>query len=505
MRSFRRLAWSVAVAALLGSLAACGGGGGGSSSSGGTVVDPPAAPTPTLQVSPKEVSTAVVWGTYEQPSVNFEVRIADPVVGETYYVYVYKDGTSIDRAAYMPNGYSGTLLVVFKTAAEVGAGTFVSNVRLEGCYDQACTKPMAGSPVSVKVTLIVPPAPGTVPAPEPGVAQFVPTSRSTLNHDVIDAEFSPTLNAIVMVSSHPTAGLHIYDLATSSERSIALASAPTSLGIGPDGVHAVIGHAGAVSYLDLRTVGTSGAAPPMQLPISAPAGDMVLGGNGYAYVFPSTAAPIARVHAVDVATGLESVGADDVPAGMRARIAPDGASLVAASQEELHTFTIAGGVASRVAVHSDAGGYPCGDLVYNRSGDLLFTGCGMVLQPIAAQPGNFAYVTRLQFVDRAKYSLIRAISTAEDPTSGQFSFVTEPLEGCDNAAKPDGCWTHLETFAAGDYSNGAVLSLAPITIAGVDYMQRGLFVFRPAGSASVLISRASGSPNADSEVYLSRF
>ena len=227
--------------------------------------------------------------------------------------------------------------------------------------------------------------------------------------------------------------------------------------------------------------------------------------NGYAYAIPSTAAPVARVHAVDVATGLESVGADDIPPGMRARIAPDGASLVATSHEELHTFTIAGGVTSRVAVHREAGGYPCGDLMFNHSGDLLFTGCGMVLQPIAAQPGNFAYVNRLLFVNRASHYLIRAISTAEDPTSGQFSFVTEPLEGCENAVKPNGCWTHLETFAAGDYSNGAVMSLAPITIADVDYMQRGLFVFRPAGSAGVLISRASGGPNADSEVYLSRF
>jgi len=461
--------------------------------------------TAKLLVTPTEFSVAVVWGSYEKVTAEAHIEIANPVVGTTYYLYAYKSSDIIEDAGYVPNGYSGTLYVNYRYASEIGPGTYPTEIRIEACYDQACTRMLEGSPAIVTVTLDVPPIPGTVPAPEPDVAQFTPSSRVTLAHDVVDAEYSAPLNAVVMVSSRPTAALHIYDLATSSERSIDLASAPRALGIGPDGVHAVVGHAAALTYLDLRNVGVAGAAPPAVYGLSAPVSDVVMAGNDYAYALPAAGASTYRVRSVNVATGVETIGADDVPSDMRARISPDGAYLAAASHEEIHTFSILDDVTQRIAVHQNAGGHPCGNLVFNQLGSLLYTGCGMVLQPKPGQPGDFTYVNRFLFTDRSEYYLIRAISMAEDTATGELTFVTEALEGCDNTVKPNGCWTHLETFAAGEYAIGSVLSLSPITIAGEDYMQRGLFVFKPAGTAGVLISRAPASPNGDREVYLSRF
>ena len=115
---------------------------------------------------------------------------------------------------------------------------------------------MQGSPFSVSSTFTV----GTVP--EPGVTPLDVASRVALPHDVIDAEFSKTLNRIVMVGNYPANALYLYDPASGTEQQQALSAIPIAVSISPDGLTAAVGHDATITVVDLTMVGQPGAPAP---------------------------------------------------------------------------------------------------------------------------------------------------------------------------------------------------------------------------------------------------
>jgi hypothetical protein len=96
-----------------------------------------------------------------------------------------------------------------------------------------------------------------------------------------DAEYSPSLDRVVIVGIFPNA-LYLYDPASGNSTSVALSQEPFELSLSPDGLSAVVGHSYLVSVVDLqtRTVTLTKATGAGTL-------DIVHGGNGYAYVFPT--------------------------------------------------------------------------------------------------------------------------------------------------------------------------------------------------------------------------
>lgn len=81
-------------------------------------------------------------------------------------------------------------------------------------------------------------APSTLPNPAP------------LAFNVVDSDYSTALNRIIAVAASPNE-LHIYDPAVQSDAVIPLNLTPTCVSVGPDGLHAAVGHDGYVSYVDL--------------------------------------------------------------------------------------------------------------------------------------------------------------------------------------------------------------------------------------------------------------
>ena len=85
----------------------------------------------------------------------------------------------------------------------------------------------------------------------------------------------------------------------------------------PDGKYAVVGHNAWISYVDLAS-----ASVVKTIPVSADIGDCVLGGNGWAYLFPRIDQWVA-IHNVEIATGVEvQSGSWQVYAGDRAALSP---------------------------------------------------------------------------------------------------------------------------------------------------------------------------------------
>lgn len=211
-----------------------------------------------------------------------------------------------------------------------------------------------------------------------------------LNHRVLDAEYSASLEKIVTVSSAP-ARLHIYDPLTASDISVDLPLDPKSVSVAPDGLHAAVGHDGWVSYVNLHT-----GQLLKTISVSANAGDIVLAGDGFVYAFPSEDQWV-DVHAVSVATGAETISSHiSLYEDARVRLHPSGIAVYAVdtalSPGDIRKYSIGVGIASSLYDSPYHGEYPmCGNLWISEDGARIVTACGHVFRSSSVQSQDILY------------------------------------------------------------------------------------------------------------------
>lgn len=138
----------------------------------------------------------------------------------------------------------------------------------------------------------------------------------------VDAEYSRSLDRIVMVSASPNA-LHVYDPVTGTDQSVALNVAPQCVSVSPDGKFAAVGHNAWISYVDLTT-----ATLVKTWAVTADVGDIVIGDpmtvsaktTRFAYAFPRVDQWVT-IHTVDLTTGAETLaGTSAIYAGDKAKL-----------------------------------------------------------------------------------------------------------------------------------------------------------------------------------------
>jgi hypothetical protein len=143
-----------------------------------------------------------------------------------------------------------------------------------------------------------------------------------LAYGPVDAEYSRSLDRIVMVSASPAA-LHIYDPVGGTDQSVALNLAPQCVSVSPDGKFAAVGHNAWISYVDLST-----ATLVRTVAVTADVGDIVIGNpmtvsaktTRFAYAFPRVDQWVT-IHTVDLTTGTETLaGSSAIYAGNRAKL-----------------------------------------------------------------------------------------------------------------------------------------------------------------------------------------
>jgi outer membrane protein assembly factor BamB len=115
------------------------------------------APTGTFQISlngPRSVTTVYLTGKFSQSGVaGVMTDVGGPLTGELVG----------------PSNLALTTTIQFKPPASLGAGIYEDTVQVFGCYDQACTQPVANSPQTVQIQYAV-----TVPVL--GLTYVSPTS-----------------------------------------------------------------------------------------------------------------------------------------------------------------------------------------------------------------------------------------------------------------------------------------------------------------------------------------
>jgi chitinase len=232
----------------------------------------------------------------------------------------------------------------------------------------------------------------------------VEATFKVLPYRVIDAEYSAALDAIIMVTDAPDRSLHVYDPLTGTDRAVALPLAPAAVSVAPDGKSAAVAHDANVSTYDLVT-----AQAIKTCPVTSDAIDVVLAGNGWAYVFPRTD-QWSAIHGVQMATCMEAKSSSNaIYAGTVAKLHPAGNRMYGAdrglSPSDIERYNF-GPTGAPVAAYDSPyhGDYPmCGNLWMSEEGQRIFTACGRVFRASEVQTEDMTYNGRLEGSDGIRH------------------------------------------------------------------------------------------------------
>ncbi|MDX1979172.1 MAG: BACON domain-containing protein [Bryobacteraceae bacterium] len=247
--------------------------------------------------------------------------------------------------------------------------------------------------------------------------------QQRLSYRVVDAEYSKALDRIVLVSAGPDE-LHLYDPVTRTGQFVPLAHTPLSVSVHPDGLRAAVGHNGFVSYVNLQT-----ASVERVYAVPGTALDVVLGANGYAYVFGGSGYNAGPLHSVLLSSGAVTTVANLSAAP--ARLYSTGNYIYANASSYMTKWDIRQGVATLSS--STYSISTCGNLWLSEDGVRMFTGCGGVFrtsevpQQDGVPNGSFVVGYGSTGVAWAAHSSSRA-STAVLP-GGAPSYYSTPVAG----------------------------------------------------------------------------
>jgi hypothetical protein len=416
-------------------------------------------------------------------------------------VYVRANGTTSGgiESVTAPSGATNSpqVSIVFRAPRTVGAGTYTDNVQISVCADSACTQPISGSPLMFSTTY-------TISTPP-----LATTSRRTLAHNVVDAEYSRALDALVMVATYPSNALYYLDLATGTEYSLPLPKAPTSLAIGPNGREAAVGHDALISYVaDLAAL--SQAAPPaaVQLNVAAPVFDLALDGRGWVHVVPERDQWV-NMRSVNVATNTDVAGNSSLlRAGSRIVLQPNTTFVYTAdndlSPSSVWKWDVAAGPAAYL--YSVFGGtYPfCGNLWFTSDGITAVGACGTLFRASATQGQDMSYAGRLT-LSAGLYGS-KLVSFDQSANAAQAIGIETSSFECGPFGNASRCFTNVLVYESAFYNQVGTYAPGPVNVNGTDYPQRAAFVFYDStGTKRYLISKLYGHPNPATEWYLSTF
>jgi hypothetical protein len=382
-------------------------------------------------------------------------------------------------------------------------GVYDDTVTITVCYDNSCARQLEGSPFVVTSHV-------TVDAgPEPGIDPLEVLSRAALPHDLIDAEYSETLDAVVMVGAYPANALYVYDVNTGTERQLLLATTPTAVSVAPDGLTAAVGHDALITVVDLTQVGQPGAPAPTLLNVSADVLDIVLDGRGRVHALERFA-EWQDIHTVDIAANTEQLSSGrQVYGGSLGRLHPSGNYIYTAdngiSPSDIEKWDITSGSVAWVSDSPYHGDHAmCGNLWFRRDGATIYTACGNTFGSSTDPAQDMLYTGGLELFAPRDYDwLIRSLSHSS--VTSEIALVEAETDSCDRTPAEAGrCLTHLASYESDFLGRQSVHSIGPFTVGERAYQQRGLFVFHDAaGSRKILLSKLDGMANPDTEYYLS--
>ncbi|NVB77638.1 MAG: hypothetical protein HOV81_04525 [Kofleriaceae bacterium] len=298
--------------------------------------------------------------------------------------------------------------------------------------------------------------------------------RYTFGYDIVDAEYSKILERWVTVSNSP-ATLHVFNPATGTEATVALAFAPTAVGISPDGLRAAVGHDGHLSVVDLQTL-----AVVNTYPLTIPIGDVVFGTDNRVHCLERVSSGWGRFDTVDLASGTVAITNRTLTG--RARLHPSGSVMYATDYGSgLEKFDVTTTPVTFVR-RSPSGG---------ASGEMWFTDDGFTM---VTSSRYVYYASANPTIDMTSRSMLAGRgsvwSMADAPSHGELAVVSyEYGFGNDPEA------SHLDLFDDQQFTARTVIPLPNLVAGSMSLVSAGRFVaYRTDGSTLYVIAKAATTP-----------
>lgn len=372
-------------------------------------------------------------------------------------------------------------------------GEYLDELSISLCMDQACTQPVAGSPFRVRVRLSV----GFYAQPEQGWPALAVKSMRGLSHDVVDAAYSPALDALVVVARHPTPALHVHDLAGGGSRSVALATTPSALAVAPGGRQAAVGHDAAVSVVDLTAMSVR------RLPVNLPVGRLVLDGQGRVWAFGAAEFNWNPLVELDTVSGAATEHASSFPGNYGNGVPtlhPSGDRLYFAtrglSPSDVHVLRFGGqGGAPQFADSPYHGQYEVCDRVWIAGDGLrLLTACGVLFTSSADPALDMRYAGSMPLSPPGRnFDPYRAAWIDAPANGGDVLLLEQPFWSCrSDATDPGACYSRLVAYDAATLAVRWRHSLPPVAVGPHRYAQLGRMLFTRNNGERLLISELRG-------------
>ncbi|HSG07204.1 MAG TPA: hypothetical protein VLA36_02535 [Longimicrobiales bacterium] len=230
-----------------------------------------------------------------------------------------------------------------------------------------------------------------------------PNGLTFLDHRVVDAEYNRAVDVLVTVSADPSR-LHVLDPLLGRIRSVDLSLPPTAVSISPRGDQAAVGHDGYVTLVNL-----AGPTITRVYPVTADALDVVLGGNGWTYVFPRRD-QWESIRCIELSSGVESnSGWPSIYAGTVARLHPSGDYMYGAnrglSPSDFEKYDIRNGCATVMYDSPYHGDYSfAGDVWITDVGTRLFARSGNVFRSSSVRAEDMLYNGKLAGTSYLKWA-----------------------------------------------------------------------------------------------------
>jgi outer membrane protein assembly factor BamB len=130
--------------------AGCGGDGGSPNNSGTSGNTGSSSGNLSLSISVKNISVSATVA-QSAPAASFQVSIVGEQPGQQVYLSGKYSSNGIATISDASGSSPVAINIQFKSPSSLGAGVYTDTVQISGCYDQACTQPLANSPQEVQV------------------------------------------------------------------------------------------------------------------------------------------------------------------------------------------------------------------------------------------------------------------------------------------------------------------------------------------------------------------
>jgi hypothetical protein len=245
---------------------------------------------------------------------------------------------------------------------------------------------------------------------------------------------------------------------------------PLAVSVGPDGLHAAVGHDGWISYVDLKA-----ASVTTVFQIVSDVNTILLAGNGYIYDFPQRA--WSDIYSLQIASGTVT-GTSAIYDGRIPRLEPNGNYFYLGDASWFSKWDITKGVAS---ILEDLGQSVCGNYWLYQDGSQLINTCGKIYATSDVPSLDYKYTGSFANASPPTWAANSSIlqTTAVIPEATSNGYNTTPQTD-----------TQIQFYGEAYFGYAGSPSLPQFNVAGAEYAAHGVFSFwnSPATSLFAIVA-----------------